>query len=310
MSYRLLTHRAGRQARAGLLVGERVYDAARLTGVAAYASVLGILADWPRASRALRRAAKAVARPRSRAQGVPLARARLLAPVPCPGEVFCAGANYTDHVEEMARSHGRPPEPDPRSQGLSPWHFVKTSRASVVGPGAEVRLPAYSQAVDWEIELAAVIGRPARDVPVARALDCVAGYTIANDLSARDVFLRKPVPEFSPFRWDWISQKCFEGACPTGPWIVPASDIPDPQNLAMKLWVDGELLQDSNTARMIFSTAEQIAHLSTRVTLQPGDLVLTGTPAGVGFARQRFLKPRQTVKLWIERIGEFEHRLT
>jgi len=309
MSYRLLTYAVGQAARAGVLVGGHVYDAARASGVASYATVLGVLADWTKAHRVLRQAAKRIAAGRSRAKGIPIARAKLLAPVLYPGEVFCAGANYTDHVEEMARSHGRPPEPDPRSQGLHPWHFVKTARASIVGPRAAVKLPAYSQAIDWEIELAAVIGRPARNVPVARALEYVAGYTIANDLSARDVFLRKPVPEFSPFKWDWVSQKCFEGACPLGPWITPADEIPDPQRLALKLWIDGELMQDSNTARMIFSTAEQIAHLSTRVTLAPGDLVLTGTPAGVGFARHRFLKAGETVKLWIEGVGEFQHRL-
>jgi 2-keto-4-pentenoate hydratase/2-oxohepta-3-ene-1,7-dioic acid hydratase in catechol pathway len=194
--------------------------------------------------------------------------------------------------------------------GEKPWHFVKTSKSSVVGPGANVRLPAYSQKVDWEVELAAVIGRTAKDVPVDEALDCVAGYTIANDLSARDAMKRDKNPATSPFHFDWVSQKCFDGACPLGPWIVPAGDVPDPQRLALKLWVSGELMQDSHTSKMIFNTAEQIAMLSSRVTLHPGDLVLTGTPAGVGMGRQRFLRAGDTVKLWIEGIGELSHTVT
>jgi len=210
-------------------------------------------------------------------------------------------------VAEMERAQGRAPGPNMKELGEKPWHFVKSSRSSIVGPGATVKLPAYSNAVDWEIELAAVIGRKAKDVPVERALECVAGYTIANDLSARDAMKRAKNPPASPFHYDWVSQKCFDGACPLGPWIVPASEIPDPHNLGLKLWIDGELMQDSNTGKMIFDTAEQIAMLSSRVTLQPGDLILTGTPAGVGMGRGRFLKPGEKLKLWIERIGELEH---
>jgi len=192
--------------------------------------------------------------------------------------------------------------------GEKPWHFVKTS-ASVVGPGAVVKLPAYSNAVDWEVELAAVIGRTAKDVPAAKALEFVAGYTIANDLSARDVMKREQVPPGAPFKFDWLSQKCFDGACPLGPWIVPAWQIGDPHRLGLKLWVNDELMQDSNTERMIFDTAEQIAMLSSRITLRPGDLVLTGTPAGVGMPRGRFLRPGERLRLWIEKVGELTHRV-
>lgn len=290
--------------RAGVVAGDRVYDAAVLTDRNAYATTLALLDDWPAASA---RIAAALARPSAPSRA--LADTPLLAPVARPGAIFCAGANYTDHMAEMARVMNMPPERDPREAGLKPWHFLKTARGSVVGPGAEVAIPAYAKLLDWEIELAAVIGRPCRDVPVERALDHVAGYTIANDLSARDHVKREGVGDHSPFKWDWVSQKCFEGACPLGPWIVPAAAIPDPQNLAMKLWVGDELMQDSHTGRMIFSTAEQIAHLSTRITLFPGDLVLTGTPAGVGMARRRFLARGETVRLWIESIGEFSHRI-
>jgi 2-keto-4-pentenoate hydratase/2-oxohepta-3-ene-1,7-dioic acid hydratase in catechol pathway len=309
MGYKLLSYTAGRQARAGVLVGETVYDAARVTGVSGHASVIGILEDWRAAQRALADGAKRIAAGKSRIKGTPLGRTRLLAPVLYPGAIFCAGANYRDHMLEMARVSGTPPEKDPHEVGLKPWHFIKTSRSSVVGPGARVPLPPFSEKVDWEVELAAVIGRPARNVSLDKALDHVAGYTIANDLSARDAMRRPHVADASPFKLDWLAQKCFEGACPLGPWITPASEIGDPQKLGLKLWIDGELMQDSNTSEMIFTTAEQIAHLSTRLTLQPGDLILTGTPAGVGMGRGRFLRPGETIRLSIEGIGELQHSM-
>ena len=309
MAYKLLSVRSGQGARAGVLIGDTVYDAAKITGVAAHSSVLGMLEDWSRARRLLARASKRIESGQARIKGAPLKSARLLAPVLYPGAIYCAGANYTDHMAEMARAQGQTPGPTMKELGEKPWHFVKTSRSSVVGPGAKVKLPVYSQMVDWEVELAAVIGKVARDVPAERALDSVAGYTIANDLSARDVMRRDKNPATSPFHYDWLSQKCFDGSCPLGPWIVPADDLADPQNLGLKLWVNDKLMQDSSTSKMIFDTAEQIAMLSSRVTLQPGDLVLTGTPAGVGVPRRVFLKPGDTVKLWIEGIGELSHTM-
>ena len=279
---------------------DTVYDLPR-----PWTSVLALLQDWPKAKAQLAKFAKA-----PRGKGTPLKKAKLLAPILYPGNIYCAGANYKDHVAEMDRAQGREPGPTMKDRGEKPWHFVKTSRSSVVGPGAKVKLPAFSKAVDWEIELAAVIGRRAKDVSVEKALDCVAGYTNANDLSARDAMRRELNPPTSPFHYDWVSQKCFDGACPLGPWIVPASEIRDPHNLGLKLWIGEELMQDSNTAQMIFDTAEQIAMLSTRVTLQPGDVVLTGTPAGVGMGRKRFLKPGERLKLWIENIGELHHTVS
>jgi len=305
MSYRLLSYVSKGQPRAGLLVNEAVYDLAAATRNAAWSSVLAVLNDWPKAKAALAKAAKA-----TRAKGLPLAKTKLLAPILYPGNIYCAGANYKDHVAEMDRAQGREPGPTMKDRGEKPWHFVKTSKSSVVGPGAKVKLPAFSKAVDWEVELAAVIGKRTKDVSVDKALDCVAGYTIANDLSARDVMRREGNPPTSPFHYDWVSQKCFDGACPLGPWIVPASEIKDPHNLGIKLWIGDELMQDSNTGQMIFDTAEQIAMLSSRVTLQPGDLVLTGTPAGVGMGRKRFLQPGERVRLWIEGIGELTHSMT
>jgi 2-keto-4-pentenoate hydratase/2-oxohepta-3-ene-1,7-dioic acid hydratase in catechol pathway len=309
VSYRLLSYQSGREARAGILVEDQVYDPAKMVGGATYETVLAILQDWRIARSSLALAAERIIAGRSRVKGVPVKRVRLLAPVLYPGNIYCAGANYTDHMAEMARAHGREPGPTMKDRGEKPWHFIKASRSTVVGPGAKVKIPAYSRMMDWEVELAAVIGRTAKDVAPERALDCVAGYTIADDLSARDAGRREKNPETSPFYMDWLSHKSFDGSCPVGPWITPVGDIPDPQQLGIRLWVNGELMQDSHTSKMIFSTAEQIAMLSSRVTLNPGDLVLTGTPAGVGMGRQRFLKPGDSVKLWIEGLGEMTHTM-
>jgi 2-keto-4-pentenoate hydratase/2-oxohepta-3-ene-1,7-dioic acid hydratase in catechol pathway len=299
-SYKLATYQSGEGARAGLVIENNVFDAAKLTGKAAYATVLAILADWRAAQGVLKKAAATSGK--TRVKALPLGRTKLLAPVRWPSAIYCAGANYADHVAEMARRMNRPPEPDPHTLGLKAWHFLKASR-TLADPGAAVKISGISNEVDWEIELAAVIGRPAKNVSKEKALSCVAGYTAANDLSARDRGRRPGMSETSPFKSDWTKHKTFEGSCPLGPWIVPASDVGDPQNLGLKLWVNDELKQDSNTKEMIFDLAEQIEQLSNAMTLHPGDLILTGTPSGVGSARGEFLKPGDTVKIWIEKIG-------
>jgi len=297
--YKLVTCQSPQGPRAGLLVGETVFDLAAATGRPSYATVLDVLRDWDAARGLLAAAAKDAP---TKTGGQSLSATRLLPPVPTPGGIFCAGANFTDHMIEMAQVQNLKPEPDPHSVGLKPWHFIKAVHC-LAPPDSLVRLPAYSRMVDWEVELTAVIGRPARDVSIEAALDYVAGYTVANDLSARDFTKRANVADTSPFKYDWLSQKCFEGACPLGPWIVPADDIPDPQNLAIKLWVNDTIKQDSHTSKMIFTLAEQISHLSTRLTLRPGDLILTGTPAGVGLARKEFLKRGDVVRAWVEGVG-------
>jgi 2-keto-4-pentenoate hydratase/2-oxohepta-3-ene-1,7-dioic acid hydratase in catechol pathway len=226
-----------------------------------------------------------------------------------PSAIFCAGANYADHAAEMAAREGRPAPPDPHTLGLKAWHFLKATR-TVTDPGAPVKISDYAKQMDWEIELVAVIGKVAKKVPLAKALSHVAGYTIGNDLSARDRGRRLNMPDSSPFKWDWTKHKSFDGSCPLGPWIVPASDIGDPQKLGLKLWVNGEIKQDSNTSGMIFNLAEQIEEISAGTTLYPGDLIMTGTPAGVGAGRGEFLKAGDVVKLWIEKIGEIENPMT
>jgi 2-keto-4-pentenoate hydratase/2-oxohepta-3-ene-1,7-dioic acid hydratase in catechol pathway len=304
--YKLATYQSSEGARAGIVVGEEVFDAAKLTGKAAYATVMGILADWKAAEAALKKAAAGAAK--SRAKRQPLAKTKLLAPLRFPSAIYCAGANYADHAAEMALKEGRGPPPDPHTQGLKAWHFLKASGA-ITDPGAAVKISGYADQMDWEVELAAVIGRTAKNVSKAKALSYVAGYTIANDLSARDRGRRASVPDASPFKWDWTKHKTFDGSCPLGPWIVPASDIGDPQKLSLKLWVNGVLKQDSNTSDMIFNLAEQIEQLSVNMTLYPGDLILTGTPAGVGAGRGEFLKASDVVKLWVEKIGEISNRM-
>jgi 2-keto-4-pentenoate hydratase/2-oxohepta-3-ene-1,7-dioic acid hydratase in catechol pathway len=304
--YRLATYKSSDGPRAGIIVGNDVFDAAKLTGKAGYASVMGILADWKAAEPALKKAAAGAAK--SRAKRQPLSKTKLLAPLRFPSAIYCAGANYGDHAAEMAAKEGNPPPVDPHTLGHKAWHFLKAAGA-ITDPGATVQISNYAKNMDWEIEMAAVIGKTGKDIPQAKALSYVAGYTIANDLSARDRGRRAGVPDASPFKWDWTKHKTFEGSCPLGPWIVPASDIGDPQKLGLKLWVNGVLKQDSNTSDMIFNLAEQIEQLSAGMTLYPGDLILTGTPAGVGAGRGEFLKAGDVVKLWVEKIGEIENRM-
>ncbi|HLI20812.1 MAG TPA: fumarylacetoacetate hydrolase family protein [Stellaceae bacterium] len=295
--YRLLSYQAAQGPRAGYLVDDTVHDLAELTGKPAYASVLAVLEDWAAAKGVLDDLIGTAANKK----GKLLRDVKLLAPILYPPTIYCAGANYSDHMANMAKIQNIPVEPDPHDLGLHPWHFIKVSRCAVAN-GDPVKL--CCEKMDWEAELGAVIGIKATNVPLEKALDYVAFYTIGNDLSARDLTARPHIAFQSPFKYDWIGQKVFDGACPMGPWLVPADEIGDPQKLAIKLWVNGALKQDSHTSKMIFNTAEQIAHLSSRITLYPGDVILTGTPSGVGAETQQFLKRGDQIKITIEKIGD------
>jgi 2-keto-4-pentenoate hydratase/2-oxohepta-3-ene-1,7-dioic acid hydratase in catechol pathway len=302
-SYRLATYTASDgKARAGIVVDERVVDVAP--------SVLELLRSWPEFSARLPQIAGSVRRNDSSAKAFPLSSVKLLAPILYPGTIFCAGANYKDHVLEMSRALNLPPEPDPHELGLNPWHFIKAAAQCVRGTGSRVALPAYSRKVDWEAEIAVVMGRECSHVGVEDALEYVAGLTIANDLSARDHLKRAGIAPESPFKFDWVSQKCFDGALPLGPWIVPLDEAGDVGNLGIRLWVNDELMQDSSSSNLIFTMAEQIAHLSTRLTLMPGDVIATGTPAGCGAACGRFLQAGDRVRVWVENIGELTTEFT
>ncbi len=288
--------------RPGMARDGLVHDMQAVLGTDAPATMLAALERWDEMRAGLAAAAF------SGAPVGPLDRVRLLAPVLYPRALFCAGANYTDHVTEMARVLGLPDE-GPRKDGDKPWHFVATPSHSVVGPDAVVAIPAYSSKLDWEAEIGVVIGRAARNVAADQAMAHVAGLTIVNDLSARDWVARPEIPVSSPFRWDWMSQKCFEGAKPMGPWIVPLEGIADLADLSVRLWVNGRLMQDSNSRNLIFSMAEQVAHLSTRVTLLPGDVIATGTPAGVGMAQGVFLRPGDEMRIEVGGVGTLRTRI-
>ena len=304
LGYRLLSYIDGSRPRAGILVGERIVPAASLLqGIDVDAtSVLGLLRAWDTVHPRLHAAAHNL----QSGQGIPLAQAKLLAPILYPGALFCAGANYWDHLEEMAeiakRVTGKAPA---MTKAKDPYFFMKTTAGSIIGSGTPARLPSFSQQVDWEAELGVVIARPTRNVSEKQAMDAVAGYLIVNDLSARDLMKR----EGSPFGMDWVGQKCFEDAAPMGPWLTPAAYVSDPANMAIKLWVNGVLKQNSNTARLVHNIAEQIAYLSRHFTLQPGDVNATGTPAGVGMPRGEFLKVGDEVRIDIDGCGTLINKM-
>ncbi len=212
-----------------------------------------------------------------------------LAPVvPDPRKLICIGLNYRDHAAETKQSI-----PD------VPTVFAKYPNV-LIGAGAPIVIPRVSSKVDYEAELAFVIGRRARYVAESEALRYVAGYTCFNDVTARD--LQKLTPQ-------WTLGKSCDTFGPLGPALVTAEELPDPQALAIRLTLDGETLQDSSTSGMIFTVARLVSYLSLAMTLEPGDVVSTGTPAGVGFVRDppRYLQPGQTVRVGIERVGVLEN---
>jgi 2-keto-4-pentenoate hydratase/2-oxohepta-3-ene-1,7-dioic acid hydratase in catechol pathway len=205
--------------------------------------------------------------------------------------IFCAASNFIEHANEMGTVLAAKAE-------SRPYMFLKLQN-TVIGPGEAVRKPRETAQLDWEVELGAVIGRRARRVSVAQALDYVAGYTVVNDVSARDLNVRGDYP----FKFDWFQGKCHDTFAPLGPCIVPAWQIPDPQAVKLKLTVNGKTMQEDSTANMIWSVREQIAYLSTIVTLEPGDVIATGTPTGVGMGRGIFLKSGDVMEASIEGIG-------
>jgi 2-keto-4-pentenoate hydratase/2-oxohepta-3-ene-1,7-dioic acid hydratase in catechol pathway len=219
---------------------------------------------------------------------LPIADVVLHAPVLRPGKVLAVGLNYADHVEEAGMD--RP---------TLPMIFNKQS-TSVEGPGVPVHLPRISDKLDYEGELAVVIGRRCRHVPAARAAEVIGGYTICNDVSVRDWQMRSPT---------FTMGKSFDTHCPLGPWIVTGDEIGDPHALQLRTWVNGELRQDSNTKHLIFDCFDLVEHLSTAFTLEPGDVIATGTPGGVGATmRPRcYLESGDVVRIAIEGIGELEN---
>lgn len=303
--YRLISYVSGNgEPTPGVLIGDHVYAPHQLLTTTPLRdfSILGILRQWDDVHPALDAAATSV----DPTKGRPLASCQLLAPILYPGALYCAGANYWDHLEEMAeiakRTTGQAPS---LTKAAEPWFFMKTTAGSVIGTDTPARLPRFSNQVDWEAEVGVVIARKTRNVTEDRAMEAIAGFVIVNDLSARDLMKR----EGSPFVYDWIGQKCFEDGAPMGPWLTPAAYVTDPLNMNIKLWVNRVLKQNSNTSQLVHNMAEQIAYLSRHVTLQPGDVIATGTPAGVGMPRGEFLKVGDEVKIEVEGCGTLVNRM-
>ncbi len=227
----------------------------------------------------------------------PLADVELLAPLLRPGKLLAAAANYQDHVTETGG------EPLDKSR-LSPRLFLKPP-TSIIGPGAAVALPAESNQVDWEAELGVVIGKRCRNVGVDDALGVVAGYLSSNDVSARSVQygFERDTDDKAVWFFDWLAGKWFDGFAPLGPWLVTADEVGDPQSLSVDLELNGTSRQHGSTKDMIFSVAELIAHASRLMTLEPGDVILTGTPSGVGAASGEYLKPGDELTVTIGQLG-------
>jgi acylpyruvate hydrolase len=248
--------------------------------------------EWARAALAHADAAAAIDAAAARAAGLVFGMDepgfRLEAPVPRPGKVLAVGVNYRDHAAETGVEL---PE--------RPVIFTKTPNA-IVGPGAAIHRPRASTHLDWEGELVAVIGRPARHVSADRALEHVAGWTIGHDGSVRD---------WQRHSRTMIMGKGFDHGSPTGPWVVTRDELPAADGLALRTWVNAELMQESNTRQLVFGVPALIAYLSTAFTLEPGDLLFTGTPGGIGGARKppRFLQPGDVVRIEIEGVGRLEN---
>jgi 2,4-didehydro-3-deoxy-L-rhamnonate hydrolase len=264
----------------------------RLTSIPAlegYADVADVLAEWSTVENRLRSF--------DPADGVPLGGA-VLAPVRSPRKLICAGANYVDHLREMGIAELPP--------GLEPYFFLLPP-TSIAGPGDAVVIPADPEArVDWEAELAVVIGVPGRDIAEDDALGHVAGYTIMNDVSARGYHGRAN-PLAPPFAYDWLASKGADTFSPLGPGITPSWLVPDPQDLPIRLWRNGELEQDGNTRDMIFTARRLISAASAVMTLEPGDVIATGTPAGVGVAQGKALADGDVVRIEIGGLGVLEN---
>jgi 2-keto-4-pentenoate hydratase/2-oxohepta-3-ene-1,7-dioic acid hydratase in catechol pathway len=284
-----------------------VLDGERVVDVSGYGwpSVQAILAGGDAAFRVLERLA-------GDSGGVPVGQLRVLPPVQ-PPHILQSGANYRRHVMDIVvaeeRERGNMSEEDARAMGArimderaasgEPYIFLGATSA-MIGAYDEVVLPDRGNQHDWELELAVVIGPGGRDIPLESALEHVAGYTIANDLTTRDLVYR---PDIAAIGTDWLRAKNAPTFLPVGPWIVPARFVADPQDLRITLRVDGQTMQDESTADMIFDVATLVSYASTLVELQTGDLLLTGSPAGNGMHHGRFLHPGDVIEGEITGLG-------
>jgi 2-keto-4-pentenoate hydratase/2-oxohepta-3-ene-1,7-dioic acid hydratase in catechol pathway len=259
-----------------------------------WTSMLELLADWAQAGDILRTIEVG--------EAPPVDYDTLLAPVRWPRKVVCAGVNYRRHIREMGG--------DVPGKGWTPFFFLKPPTTTVIGPtDAIIVRSAQTARYDWEAELAVVIGTGGRDITPADAVGHVAGYCVANDVTARGRHKRQAVPA-DAFVYDWFAAKSVDCSLPLGPGITPAFQIPDPQDLRLRLWVNGELQQEESTSDMICTVAELISAASEVVTLEPGDVIATGTPSGVGVGRGLYLRPGDLVRVTIDGLGTLENPVT
>jgi 2-keto-4-pentenoate hydratase/2-oxohepta-3-ene-1,7-dioic acid hydratase in catechol pathway len=277
---RLATMQTPAGPRAAVLWGDAYIDL-HATDAALPSSIRQLLAEGPSALRAVAQAVK-----REKVVDYEAASVKLLAPVPDPPKIICLGLNYSDHAKESGA-------PIPKDPVL----FSKYATA-LIGHGEAIVLPPVSEEVDYEAELVVVVGKRGRPRNEAAAAEYIAGYTIGHDVSARDWQLKKDGKQ-------WMVGKTFDTFAPTGPVLVTADEVPDPHNLGIRLRLNGQTMQDSNTRQMIFRVQAVVAYLAQVLTLEPGDLIFTGTPPGVGFARTPpvFLKAGDVVEVEIERLG-------
>jgi 2,4-diketo-3-deoxy-L-fuconate hydrolase len=286
----------------------------RLTGSE---SVFALLQHWQTNFAALSDAL-ALADQSGTLDWAPVSSLKVHAPIELPRQIFCTGANYFKHVVDILVGMG--PGAHPGTEGMSaaelrtyaekmmqerattgsPYVFSKLPSA-VTGPYDPVILPALASQPDWELELAVVIGKPARHVRREQAADYIAGYTIANDITSRDLIWCK---EPKAMGTDWVSSKNSPTFLPLGPYLVPAAFVADPQQLQIVLKLNGEVMQDESTADMIFDVARQIEYISSRVQLWPGDVICTGSPAGNGIHYGRFLRDGDVMEAAITGLGE------
>jgi 2-keto-4-pentenoate hydratase/2-oxohepta-3-ene-1,7-dioic acid hydratase in catechol pathway len=231
---------------------------------------------------------------------------KLLAPVPDPPKILALAGNYSEHITEVGLTLGLSDSP---RKTTVPRPFLMPATA-IIGHDEEIPWPAYSEKIDYEIELAVVIGKEAKCISTQRAKEYIAGYTIANDVSARSVTFAKgrkkrPWDEF----YDWLNGKWADGFLPMGPFLLTADEIENPQNLKMTLKVNDEIRQNANTSKMIFSVYQIVSFLSHLMTLQPGDIIATGTPEGVAMASGNFLESGDKIECTIERLGTLTNTL-
>jgi 2-keto-4-pentenoate hydratase/2-oxohepta-3-ene-1,7-dioic acid hydratase in catechol pathway len=298
---RLLMFRDGGGRRLGVLGagGDAVIDlAAAATAAGAPAPPGDLLARSDEGDGGLRRVAALVARPEAAAAARSLEGLELLPPLDPPrGNVVAIGRNYAKHAAEAAQARGGSTEIAP------PTVFTK-ALTTVAGPYADIAIdPAVSEQIDWEVELGVVIGRSGVNIEREHALDHVFGYTVVNDVTARDIQ--------SGWGGQFFKGKSLDGSCPSGPWVVTRDEVPDPQALELRLSVNGGVKQQANTRDMIYAVDAIISWVSVGMTLPPGTLIATGTPEGVGFARRppEFLRPGDVMVAEVEGIGTLRNRV-